>query len=214
MDQGTVDRLVREKYGKKISTDGRDWFIPEDADLDGKSCWEHEKKRGSGSFADVLSFEGFQDRQGLCVKVAKIRHDEPASNKKEKMMMMYQNELGALVRATEASVSGVVRLEARTTWNKCPALVLGYHGEVTLKKILCEGSYMLDLASKMDIVGQLVQAALGLNSVNVAHHDISPDNVMVEEEPAGNGVSYRVTLVDLGTATILAEDGTSEVPIS
>lgn len=51
---------------------------------------------------------------------------------------------------------------------------------------------------------QLVEAALGLNSVGVAHHDITPGNVMIQAEKIGNSVYYRATLVDLGTATILA----------
>ena len=53
-------------------------------------------------------------------------------------------------------------------------------------------------------VHQLCQAAIGLNRVGVAHNDITPDNIMLEPEQSGATVSYRATLIDLGTATILS----------
>lgn len=52
---------------------------------------------------------------------------------------------------------------------------------------------------------QLLNAVLGLNSIGLGHNDVNPPNVMVQRKQAGNNASsyLRVTLVDLGTATVL-----------
>lgn len=63
------------------------------------------------------------------MKSFKIGYRDPESNRKDKSMMMYRNEMGALVRATEASIPGVARLVACTDYNGFPGLVLGFHGE-------------------------------------------------------------------------------------
>lgn len=67
--------------------------------------------------------------QGLCVKILKVGHDHPEGIRKTKCLDMHRNELGALVRANEAGVPGVVKLVASTTWDGYPALVLEYHGK-------------------------------------------------------------------------------------
>lgn len=67
--------------------------------------------------------------QGLCVKVSRVGPHDQEGNRKRKSLQMFDNERGALVRANEAAIPGVVRLVASTTWRRdCPALVLAYHG--------------------------------------------------------------------------------------
>ncbi|CAM9553782.1 unnamed protein product, partial [Scytosiphon promiscuus] len=128
-------------------------------------------------------------------------------------MEMYRNELGALVRTTEASIQGVVRLVASTTWNHRPALILHYHGTLTLAKALHDKKITLK-KTKDDIIGQLVQTALDLNVAKMAHNDIAPTNIMLQKKLVRGIWCYHVTLVDLGTATILSEDGMSAPPLT
>ncbi|CAN0483772.1 unnamed protein product [Hapterophycus canaliculatus] len=45
---------------------------------------------------------------------------------------------------------------------------------------------------------------MDLNKIGVAHNDVTPNNVMLEQEADGDIVSYRTTLIDFGTATILS----------
>lgn len=51
-----------------------------------------------------------------------------------------------------------------------------------------------------------MNAVLGLNSIGVGHNDVNPPNIMVERKQATNNAnSYLLaTVVDLGTATVLA----------
>lgn len=67
--------------------------------------------------------------QDKCVKIFRVGYAAPDSNRKRKSMIMYNNELGALVRVTEASIPGVGTLVASTNWNRYPAFVLKFHGE-------------------------------------------------------------------------------------
>lgn len=67
--------------------------------------------------------------QGLCVKISKVRYDDTHSILKDVSFCVHNNEAGALIRANEASIAGVVSLVARTDWDQSPALVLTFHGE-------------------------------------------------------------------------------------
>ncbi|CAM9387946.1 unnamed protein product, partial [Ectocarpus fasciculatus] len=146
------------------------------------------------------------------------------SSAKEKCLKMFRNECGACVRATEASLQGVVELIAIPHFDDHLALVLQYCGPVMLSKVVRQDSEALaalDLkevstADKTDIMGQVLNAVLGLNSIGVGHNDVNPPNIMVERKwTANNASSYlRVTLIDLGTATVLEDDGTSELPLT
>lgn len=49
----------------------------------------------------------------------------------------------------------------------------------------------------------MLNAVLGLNSIGLAHNDLQTTNVMVERVCVSNPAFLRVTLVDLGTATVL-----------
>ncbi|CAM9408043.1 unnamed protein product, partial [Ectocarpus sp. 12 AP-2014] len=150
---------------------------------------------------------------------------DPSSTAKQKCQEMYRHEVGAFVRATAASIQGVAKLIA-----VCPlfgpnnAIVLEYCGPIMLSKVVLkdpEALTALDLeevsmADKTDIMGQLLNAVLGLNSIGVGHNDVNPPNIMVERKQARNNAnSYLLaTVIDLGTATVLADDGTSELPMT
>lgn len=69
--------------------------------------------------------------------------------------------------------------------------------------LFCVGSCFSTFFSFTLAGRQLVETALRLNDIGVAHNDITPDNIMLEKEVTADVVSYRVTLVDFGTATIL-----------
>lgn len=49
-----------------------------------------------------------------------------------------------------------------------------------------------------------MQTVLELNRVGIAHNDVNPRNVMLQEEEDEDGKSYRATLIDFGGATVLA----------
>ncbi|CBN76101.1 hypothetical protein Esi_0304_0028 [Ectocarpus siliculosus] len=150
---------------------------------------------------------------------------DPSSTVKQKCQDMYRNEVGAFVRTTAASIQGVAKLIAI-----CPlfgpnnAIILEYCGPIMLSKVVLKDPKALaaldlqevSMADKTDIMGQLFNAMLGLNSIGVGHNDVNPPNVMLERKQARNNAkSYLLaTVVDLGTATVLADDGTSELPMT
>lgn len=68
--------------------------------------------------------------QGMCVKVTKTRDYMQPFHPHKKKMSMYFAERDALVRTTEASIPGVVKLIACPSWaSGSPALVIKYHGK-------------------------------------------------------------------------------------
>ncbi|CAN0181072.1 unnamed protein product, partial [Scytosiphon promiscuus] len=165
-------------YAEQMPDDGRPWCPWDNGNaVDLPPEEEVMEFRGEGGFAYVKSFERFNGREGLCIKVMKSRITDNASDYKDQSDRMMAGEILALITSEEASIPGVVRLKAITEWRGSHAIVLDDHGTLTLSRALRDG--ILSITQKDDIIGQLVQTIVGLSSADLAHFDITPRNIML-----------------------------------
>src|SRR5687768_15593356 len=80
-------------------------------------------------------------------------------------------------------------------------MVMEYIEGVNLRELMTRNNGPLDYRTLIPIAEQALSALEYLHSKNFVHRDISPDNIMLTEDP--NFTEPRVKLIDLGIAKSL-----------
>ncbi|MBL9028513.1 MAG: protein kinase [Myxococcales bacterium] len=157
---------------------------------------------GEGSFGTAyLADQLGTDRKA----VVKIAHP-----------MLMDGEVGAIVRGRfEAEVRAVSRLQhpslvtlyaAGTTSDGLPALATEYVPGRTLATLIRDG---IDRQTIQTVFLQIGAGLVALHESGIVHRDLSPDNVMVAQTPAG----VVAKIIDLGVAKIDERGWTGPNPI-
>jgi tRNA A-37 threonylcarbamoyl transferase component Bud32 len=107
----------------------------------------------------------------------------------------FEHEMEALSRISHPGVVGI--LDVGELADGSPFLVIEHIDGVSLRERL--GESPLAAAGASDILRQLGAALSAAHAAGVAHHDLKPENVMIQRLSDGGGV---VKLIDFGIAKI------------
>jgi hypothetical protein len=125
--------------------------------------------------------------------VLKVMRAGPPGNRALKSR--FENERDALSRIDHPGVVGV--LDVGETPDGSPFLVMQYINGVSLRELLQSGP--LGLTRTAAIVRQLGTALAAAHACGIAHQDLKPENIMLQELNDGSEV---VKLIDFGIAKV------------
>lgn len=166
--------------------------------LDGK--YEIVQRLGSGGMGEVYLVRHVHLQE---LRVIKILRQDLAADPSAQKRFMREARL-----ATQVKHPNVAILYDFSTLPDGSFYMVWEHiyGQDVGDRIRREGPFPVRTAVRLG-----VQALMGLEAVHatgVIHRDLSPDNLMITEDKAGN---LRIKIIDLGLARTLESDASSEI---
>ncbi|HEV7429043.1 MAG TPA: protein kinase [Thermoanaerobaculia bacterium] len=135
--------------------------------------------------------------------VIKVMHLQLQNNPALRQRFLGEAKKGAQIN--HPNVATVLDFFVGSNGTAC--LVMEYVDGKNLDDVLEERSEPLDYKKAAEIAKQALAALTCLHSMKLVHRDISPDNLMLTHDTAGN---LLVKLIDLGIAKSLEETGGSD----
>src|SRR2546430_6461728 len=135
--------------------------------------------------------------------VIKVMHLQLQNNPSLRQRFLGEAKKGAQV--SHPNVATVFDFFVGSNGTAC--LVMEYVDGKTLADILDHRAEPFDFKEAAEIVRQALAAVADLHTRKLVHRDISPDNLMLTHDSAGNLV---VKLIDLGIAKSLEENSGSD----
>lgn len=160
-----------------------------------KDRYRVERQLGQGGFGKVYlaSDEKLYSRH----VVIKVLHDENGID--PWFERRFSKEIRALASIDHPGVIGV--LDTGRTTAGTLFLVMQYAEGATLRSLIEPGGMPFPRAS--GLIVQIAQALQAAHDCGITHHDLKPENVMVQPLPDGE---ERVRLIDFGIARLKSEN--------
>jgi len=134
--------------------------------------------------------------------VIKVMRGDPAHH--SRLRARFEDEMRALSRVEHPAVVGI--LDVGALHDGAPFLVIQYIDGVSVRELLRGGSP--DRERIIRIVRTIGAALSAVHAAGIAHHDLKPENIMVQRLADG---TEAVKLIDLGMATVDRADLPSDV---
>lgn len=159
-----------------------------------KDRYEIEAPIASGGQAHVYRATDRQISRAVVVKVTRC-----STFPQQALTSWSQKEVTALSRIDHPGVVGI--LDVGELDDGSPFLVIQYVNGVSLRALLQRGP--IDPRRALRLLHGIASALTAAHAAGVGHHDLKPENVMVQELPDGTDA---VKLIDFGIAKVRESD--------